>query len=231
MAPSFDCSTSCANPRRVFLNDLQGPPSACGCGHPLCRWTTDYGPLTSASRLTNGAAAGFVAAVKHLAPGVEVIPVWATECEEHDKDGLCAGVGCFRGTCWREWTAQLTPLAAEAHTVAALLLSGEFQRDLPGNDPRAVWIARALAYFQEMPARYKADGIPRNRLIAVLQGWNVTEDQLNAQMALADESGAMGVVVAYGRIEQSWEPRMHRLSGNRAGARGNEGPADSPSKK
>lgn len=27
--------------RRIWLNDLQGAPSACGCGHPLCRWTAD----------------------------------------------------------------------------------------------------------------------------------------------------------------------------------------------
>jgi hypothetical protein len=29
----------------VFLNDLQGAPSACGCGNHLCRWTSDYGKI------------------------------------------------------------------------------------------------------------------------------------------------------------------------------------------
>ena len=48
----------------VLLNDLQGPPSACGCGNPVCRWTADYGPLKTATPQGDDAAAHFVAAVK-----------------------------------------------------------------------------------------------------------------------------------------------------------------------
>src|SRR5688572_29781297 len=44
----------------VFLNDLQGPPSACGCGNAVCRWTADYGPLRTATPLGEDAAAQFV---------------------------------------------------------------------------------------------------------------------------------------------------------------------------
>ena len=29
----------------IFLNDIQGSPSACGCGRHLCRRTSDYGKL------------------------------------------------------------------------------------------------------------------------------------------------------------------------------------------
>ena len=32
-------------PAGLFLNDIQGSPSACGCGSHLCRWTSDYGKL------------------------------------------------------------------------------------------------------------------------------------------------------------------------------------------
>src|SRR6266446_5729041 len=35
----------------IFLNDLQAAPSACGCGNIFCRWTTDYGPVTTATHL------------------------------------------------------------------------------------------------------------------------------------------------------------------------------------
>ena len=47
-------------------NDLQGPPSSCGCGHHLCRWATDYGPVekATATRLPKDAAAKFVTEVK-----------------------------------------------------------------------------------------------------------------------------------------------------------------------
>lgn len=197
-------------PRRIFLNDLQGAPSACGCGHHLCRWTTDYGPLKSATRLPNDAAAKFVAAVKRLAPGAEVIPVWTTECEAHDRDGLCAGVSCFSGTCWREWTAQLMPLAAEARTLAALVPYRAFQRDLPVYEQPAGWVARSLAFFREMPARYKTNGVPASRLVAVVQGWDVTPVQLEAQMARAMEAGAAGIVAAYAEIEQGWRPHLFK---------------------
>ncbi len=73
----------------VWLNDLQGAPSACGCGNTLCRWTADYGKILTATPLGETAAADFTAEVAKLVPRSEIIPVWLTECEEHDgaKDG------------------------------------------------------------------------------------------------------------------------------------------------
>jgi hypothetical protein len=201
-------------PRGVFLNDLQGPPSSCGCGHHLCRWATDYGPIekATATRLPKDAAAKFVAEIKKLLPEAKIIPVWATECEEHDKDKLCAGVSCFKGDCWREWTAQLMPVAAEAETVAALLPYRAFQRDLPHYGPTAGWIKEALQSFSTMPARYKATGVPGQRLVAVLQGWDVTPEQVAAQIAQAEAAGAAGYVVSHMKLNQDWEPRIVKVT-------------------
>jgi len=59
-------------PEGIFLSDLQAAPSACGCGHHLCRWTSDYGPIATATRLGNDAAARFVAEVgRDLLAGAE----------------------------------------------------------------------------------------------------------------------------------------------------------------
>jgi hypothetical protein len=198
-------------PRRLFLNDVQAAPSACGCGNPLCRWTPDYGPLTSATRLGNDAAARFLASVKRTQPGVEVIPVWTTECEEHDRQGLCGGVGCFQGTCWREWTAQLNPVAAESDTIGVLLLYRAFERDLPVYQKPAGWIAAGLGFFQQLPLRYQAEGLPARRLLAVLQGWDVTSKQIEEQINRATQAGASGIMVAFASIDQSWSPRMLTL--------------------
>jgi len=195
-------------PKGIFLNDLQGAPSACGCGHHLCRWTTDYGPIKTATRLPNDAAAKFVAAVAKLFPAARIIPVWAPECEELDLDGLCAGVGCFKGTCWREFTAQLMPLAEQADTIAALLPYRAFRRDLPAYGPPAGWIKHALASFSEMPPKRNGKGLPVSRIIAVLQGWDVTPEEIKAQIFLADQAGGAGYVVSLARIEQDWEPRI-----------------------
>ncbi|MBI3852952.1 MAG: hypothetical protein HY298_22075 [Verrucomicrobia bacterium] len=195
-------------PTGIFLNDLQGAPSACGCGHPLCRWTTDYGPIKTATRLPNDAAARFVASVKKLLPKAKIVPVWTPECEEHDLDGLCAGVGCFKGTCWREFTTQLMPLARAAESIGALLPYREFQRDLPLYGPTAGWIKHALNSFSEMPPKRNGTAVPENHLIAVLQGWDVTPEQISAQVARSQEAGAAGYVVSLMKIDQSWEPRI-----------------------
>ena len=196
-------------PAGIFLNDLQGPPSACGCGHPLCRWTTDYGPLKTATRLPNDSAAKFVAAVRALAPQAKVIPVWAPECEESDAQTLCGGVGCFKGTCWREFTAQLQPISDGSPTIGALLLDKTFHADSSRfYPPPAGWIDSALNLFWKMPLRYQTNGVPTSRIVAVLQGWNVTAQQIAEQLHEAGNAGAAGTVVAFTRIEQSWEPRL-----------------------
>jgi hypothetical protein len=74
----------------------------------------------------------FVKAVQELHPQASTTPVWTTECEQHDgaEDGLCTGVGCFRGLCWKAWSVQLMPVAQEFQTVGVLLPYRAFQRDL-----------------------------------------------------------------------------------------------------
>ena len=167
--------------------------------------------MKSATRLPEDAAAQFVTGVKRIAPEMEVVPVWTTECEEHDRGGMCGSVGCFRGTCWREWTAQLTPLAAKADTFGVLLLESALQRDLAVYGEPAGWIKSALGLFQQMPSRYQASGIPAGRLLAVLQGWDATPEQIRAQIVTAEKAQTAGVLVAFTPIDQSWTPRMFTL--------------------
>src|SRR5262249_35002319 len=140
-------------PAGVFLNDLQGAPWACGGGNNLCRWTTDYGPLKPATRLPNDAAGQFVAEVQALEPNAKIIPVWTSECEEADAKTLCAGVNCFKGTCWREFTAQLQAVAETSETIGALLPYKAFQRDLAEYGPEAGWISQSPASVFRMAQR------------------------------------------------------------------------------
>jgi hypothetical protein len=213
--------------RGIFLNNLQAAPSACGCGNLLCRWTPDYGPIHTATRLPADAAAKFVAAVGKLAPGAAIIPVWTTECEEQEKEHACAGVGCFPGSCWREYTAQLMPVARESPTLAALCLYRAFGRAAPRYGGEAGWVVQALRSFVEMPPQRGGQPVAVQRVLAVLQGWDVTPAQREAQVRRCREAGARGYVMALTRIEQSWEPRIFRDSTRRsptgAGTRGTEG--------
>jgi hypothetical protein len=192
----------------VFLNDLQSAPSACGCGNVLCRWTPDYGPIHTATRLPNEAAARFVAAVRRLVPGSVVIPVWTPECEEEEKEAACAGVACFQGACWREYTAQLMPVAQECDTLAALCLYRAFGRDLPRYGSEAGWVRQALVSFSEMPAKRGGQAISPEKTVAILQGWDATETQREAQLRQCRLAGVRSSVVALTPIDQRWEPRI-----------------------
>ncbi len=196
----------------LFLNDLQGAPSACGCGSPLCRWTADYGPIQTATPAGDDAAARFVQAVGERFPGIPVVPVWVTECEEHDgsPEGLCAGVGCFRGICWKAYTRQLMPVAKQAATIAVLAPYREFQRDLPRYGDAGSWVREALRSFQTMPPLHQGESVEPSRLLAVLQGWGTPDEALAVQRTLVAESGAAGYLVAFQRIEQDWQPQILR---------------------
>ena len=210
-------------PAGLFLNDLQGPPSACGCGNTLCRWTADYGPLHTATRLPPDAAAKFVSEVRKLLPGVPVVSVWATECEPEEQHAACSGVGCFPGACWRDFTAQLMPVARQTETLGALCLYRSFHRDTPRYGGEAGWVGHALRSFQEMPPLRGGEAVPANRLVAVLQGWDVTESQLRAEVQETHRAGSRGELLALTPIAQDWEPRVfaltaHGAAGPRVGA-------------
>ncbi|MCA9048118.1 MAG: hypothetical protein KDA89_05285 [Planctomycetaceae bacterium] len=200
----------------LFLNGLQGAPSACGCGNSLCRWTADYGPIVTATPLKSPAAAEFVAAVKRIPPGRQVIPVWLTECEKHDctPDGLCAGVGCFDGICWRAWQRQLTPVAEESELIGAFVPYKLFRRDLPRYGKPGGWIQECVRNFEQIPVVHGGRGIPANRLILFLQGWDVTPEETVRQRHLAEESGVSGYVLMHSPVDQSWSPRLFSLPAN-----------------
>ncbi|MCA9213872.1 MAG: hypothetical protein KDB27_12460 [Planctomycetales bacterium] len=197
-------------PAAVYLNDLQGAPSACGCGNTLCRWTSDYGKRRTTVPLGDDAATLFVEAVKKVVPNSEVIPVWTTECEKHDgaTDGQCAGVGCYDGICWKAYVKQLAPLAQANKHIGALAPYRAFKRDLPIYGEPCGWIRFVVESFAEMPKRHGADGIDASRLTLVLQGWDVGADDVAKQISVATESGVSGYVVAFTEIQQDWKPKL-----------------------
>jgi hypothetical protein len=198
-------------PRGLLLNDLQSGPSACGCGHPLCRWTSDYGPQVTAQRLGPEAAAGFVQAVQQLVPGTRVVPVWATECEQQDQHGLCGGVGCYDGLCWKEWTRQLMPLARQTDRIGVLSLVQTFDRELPRYGTHAAWIRHAVASFAQMPPQRGGEPIPARRLIPVLEASGRAAAEIRAQIQHCLQLETAGYLVALVPIDQSWRPRPFRL--------------------
>ena len=133
------------------------------------------------------AAARFTEAIENTAPGTLVVPVWTTECEEHDGGtqsgvcALCAGVGCYHGICWKAYQKQLGPLAKHSAKIGALLLYKEFGQDTATFPETAGWVSHALGGFQSMPPKNGGEAIAPERLFAVLQGWNVSTEETAAQ--------------------------------------------------
>jgi hypothetical protein len=179
----------------LWLNGLQGAPSACGCGHPLCRWASDYHlrdarhptRIASGEPLGPDAAARFVDAVRAIAPGAEVIPVWVAECSEDDE--LCHGVPCYEGRCWPALAEQWAPVVAGSERLAVFVPSHSV--GLPVDTARVQRELASLATIERANAPRIA--IAPSRLIAVI----------GEPLEL---TGAH--VVAECELEQSWEPRI-----------------------
>ena len=45
-------------------------------------------------------------------------------------------------------------------------------------------------------------------MIAIVQGWGVTTDEIDAQLRAATKAGASGYVTVYDEIDQSWSPKI-----------------------
>jgi hypothetical protein len=197
--------------RRLWLCDLQGAPSACGCGHPLCRWTADYGPQRTATPLGDRAAADLVRALHRRSPQTQTVPIFVSECEQADHQDVCCGIDCFEGRCWTEWTRQLDALSQAAPQIGVACFYKLFQRDLPRYGTEAGWVGEAVRAFAQMPPQRQGRGVEPQRLICVLQGWDVSESELRAQIEQAQRAQAAGWLVVLAPIDQSWQPVLYDL--------------------
>jgi hypothetical protein len=198
----------------VYLSDIQGGPSSCGCGNDQCRWAQDYHiPSTATKLMAPETPARFVTEVRKLIPGKPVLPVWCIECEEIDQyysrpgTGYCGGVGCFKGLCWKEYFKQLAPLLKETeNALAVAAFSHEFRREGSVYDGKPGWISAAIDTFQALPPPHDLPAIPAGSLQLVLQGWDDKPQRLAGELAQAEEAGCRQTIVSLIKIDQSWRP-------------------------
>ena len=118
----------------------------------------------------------------------------------------------FEGICWKAWTKQLGPLEKQSEQIAVLAPFKAFDRDLPLYGKPAGWITFALKSFQTCPVANNARPVPASRLIAVLQGWDVSPPEIDAQIQRAAEAGTSNYVVVRSKINQSWQPRLNKFT-------------------
>lgn len=198
----------------VFLNDLQGGPSACGCGNLLCRWSTDDGPRRTTNALSDEAARDFVRSVDEKlaqqfggkSPVAAMIPVVTPECEaaDHGEGGHCAGVQCFDSECWPAFWKQVTPLAAGDRTIGLLLLSRTFGR-AAGDTAAPDWIRSRLDALAGPDARRVGPPIPASQCLVVIEA-DGRAAAAQAELFAARAAGASGVLVSEIPLDQSFTP-------------------------
>jgi hypothetical protein len=112
--------------------------------------------------------------------------------------------------CWKEYVKQFSPVAEEARRVGVLLPVREFERALPVYREPAGWVSHALSTFQTLVPQHGGKPVEPSRLMAVVQGWDVTDAEVAAQVERAWAARAGGVIVARVKIEQQWQPRIVR---------------------
>ncbi|MDP7020603.1 MAG: hypothetical protein QGG36_32685 [Pirellulaceae bacterium] len=206
--------------RGLLLNDLQGGPASCGCPNPQCRWALDYGVGSTATKIKGyDVAAKFLTRVRELAPEKVLTPIWATECEEVDAPararkgsgegtGLCASVGCVGG-CPKYFSQRWIPLyKGHRGPIGVLLTHKELGRDHAVYKTPAGWIPHALEYLDRIPPKFGGEKLSRDRLWAVIQGYDVPKAEADAAIGAAAKAGVAAIVVARIRIDQSFEPRI-----------------------
>src|SRR6266853_5048916 len=98
------------------------------------------------------------------------------------------------GACWREFTAQLMPVTQGSVTIAALMPCKAFQRYSSNYGPPGAWLAQDLSLFGRMPLRYKAKPVAAGRIIAVLEGWDETPQEIQNQIEQVRKAGIAGLL-------------------------------------
>ena len=205
--------------RGLLLNDLQGGPASCGCGNLQCRWALDYGVAATATKLPgHDIAVRFLAEVRKIVPGKDVIPIWMTECEHVDlpvklrggdkTTGLCGSVPCATGTCPKAFAQQWSPLVADGSSPVGLLV---LQKELERNGPlyaASSWIPKAVEYADTIPAQQGGKVLPHERLWLILQGYGISPVEQSMARAAAAKTDPAAILVAQTRLDQSYEPRV-----------------------
>ncbi len=207
----------------LLLNDIQGPPAGCGCGNILCRsWDNSPGDKIAPTPYTNpdilfsevfwrACADALAAHPEKPIPRNDVVPILCGECEigitmgaafSPDTElGNCRGILCSSVCSLHYWPAMVRAFSPERDgpaSVGMLTPYRLFDRDLPLYGPPAAWIQASLAHYHACE--------PTARLTAVIQGWNVTAEEIEAQTAQAIAGAADGLLILEEPLDQSYRP-------------------------
>jgi hypothetical protein len=195
----------------IFLNDVQNSPAGCGCGNLQCRsWDNSPGDKVAPSPYDHQDAyftAIFLDAARRANPSLKLIPVVCPECERgvtvgevfspEDQTGYCKSVDCSDPCALYYYPGLLRALAG-LERVGLLCAYKALGRDLPLYGGQAAWVGANISRY--------AEHAPRENLVAVLQGWDVSEEEVRAQKDAAASAGASSLILSRLPLDQSYWP-------------------------
>lgn len=203
----------------LFLNDIQGAPVGCGCGNVLCRsWDNSPGEKIAPTPYQNPdvyfSQVFWQACVKSLSnslPKSAILPIICGECEigvtmggvesPDEQRGTCRGIACSRPCALVYWPGLVRSLATAnggPNQVGLLTPYRLFDRDTPLYGATGAWVGASVAHYREYD--------PEAKIVAVVQGWEVTPGEHAEQIEQAARGGATAILTLEEPLEQSWWP-------------------------
>lgn len=195
----------------IYLSNVQNPPAGCGCGNLQCRsWDNSPGEKIAPSPYEHKElffTSMFLDALRAKLPAIRITPIICPECEQGVVMGTvanpdaqtryCNSINCS-DPCGGFYYPGLIRALGGLERVGLLCTYKALGRDIPVYGGKAAWVAANIE-------RYGEHG-PVTKLIPVLQGWDVSEEEVNAQLDFVSKAGARGYILSRLPLDNSFRP-------------------------
>ena len=195
----------------IYLNNVQNPPAGCGCGNLQCRsWDNSPGEKIAPSPYEHREiffTLLFLDALNAKVPSMSITPIICPECEQGVVMGTvanpdaqtryCNSINCA-DPCGGFYYPGLVRALSGLEGVGLLCTYKALRRDIPLYGEKAAWVAANINRFGEHG--------PVTKVIPVLEGWDVTEQEVKAQLDFASKAGARGYILATLPLDNSFRP-------------------------
>ena len=195
----------------IYLSNVQNPPAGCGCGNLQCRsWDNSPGEKIAPSPYEHKEiffTSLFLDALAAKLPLMRITPIICPECEQGVVMGTvanpdaqtryCNSINCS-DPCGGYYYPGLVRALGGLERVGLLCTYKALRRDIPIYGETAAWVAANID-------RYSEHGAIR-KLLPVLQGWDVSEEERNAQLDFVSKRNVRGYILSLLPLDNSFWP-------------------------
>lgn len=195
----------------IYLNNVQNPPAGCGCGNLQCRsWDNSPGEKIAPSPYEHKDVyftSLFMDALKARMPSISFTPIICPECEQGVVMGrvanpdaqtrYCNSINCS-DPCGGFYYPGLVRALGGLDRVGLLCTYKALRRDLPVYGGTAAWVASNIGRYGEHA--------PVTKLMPVIQGWDVSGEEIKAQVDFVSNTSVRGYILARFPLDNTFWP-------------------------